>query len=79
MKTEEFMFGELVDSITTTNDADACAQLMHRTGQLLNMLDHCAKFHRKVLTAEYLGDVLEDLDYLQVKYSLPQPKYPALQ
>ena len=79
MKTEEFMFGEVVDSIITTNDADACAQLMHRTGQLLNMLSHCAQFHRKVLTAEYLGDVWEDLSYLQMKFNLPEPKHPAMQ
>lgn len=79
MKSEEFHLGELVDAITTTGDADATEQLMQRTGQFLNMLDHCAQFHRKVLTASYLGDVLEDLDYIQLKYGLPQPKHPALQ
>ena len=79
MKSEEFMFGELVDSINTLSDSDACAQLMERTGKLLNMIDHCAQFHRKVLTAEYLGDVWEDLTYLQMKHELPEPLHPALQ
>lgn len=79
MKTEEFHQGELVDAITTVDDADATAQLMHRTGLFLNMVQHCAHFHRSVLTAEYLGNVLEDLDYLQLKFGLPQPTHPALQ
>lgn len=79
MKTEEFMFGELVDSIITKDDADACAQLMERTGLYLNMVEHVAKFHRKVLTASYLGDVLNDIEELQLRYGLPQPTHPALQ
>lgn len=79
MKTEEFFMGQLVDAITTKDDADACAQLMERTGQYLNMVEHCAKFHRKVLSAGYLAEVLGDIDELQLRYGLPQPMHPALQ
>ena len=79
MKTEEFHGGELVDAILTVDDVDAHEQLMHRTGMFLNMLEHCAQFHRKVLTADYLGEVLDDIDHMQLKFGLPQPKHPALQ
>ena len=49
--------GEMVDAIATISDQDAHDQLMRRTGEFLNMLDHCARFHPQVITGEYLGDV----------------------
>lgn len=76
MRTDETHLGELLDAITTVDDADAHDQLMYRTGIFLNMLDHCARFHRGVLTAEYLGEVLGDFDHIQLKFGLPQPKHP---
>ena len=79
MRTDETHQGELIDSIITTDDANALEQLMHRTGMFLNMLDHCARFHRGVLTADYLGEVLDDLDHIQLRFGLPQPKHPAFQ
>lgn len=77
MKTtfEEFD-GDLVDAIATVSDEDAHDQLMRRTGEFLNMLDHCSRFHPSVVTGEYLGEVLEDLDYLQGKHQLPAPRHP---
>jgi hypothetical protein len=80
MKTStEQMEGVLVDAIATTNDANAHDQLMHRTGEFFNMLDHVARNHPKVITGEYLGDVLDDVDYIGLKYSLPEPIHPNLQ
>ena len=78
MKSEEFNLGELVDAIFTSSDGDACSQLGERTGLFLNMFAHCAKFHPKVLTAAYLGELFSDLDHLQMQYRLPQPKQPGM-
>lgn len=80
MKTmlEEFD-GDLVDAVVTVSDEDAHDQLMHRTGEFLNMLEHCARFHPSVITGAYLGDVLDDLDHLQIKFSLASPIHPSMQ
>lgn len=75
----EEMDGLLVDAIATVSDEDAHAQLMQRTGEFLNMLDHCARFHPRVITGDYLGDVLDDLDCLQAKHDLPAPVHPSMQ
>lgn len=72
----EELDGELVDAIATVSDEDAHDQLMRRTGEFLNMLDHCSRFHHKVVTAEYLGEVLEDLDHIQLRHGLPMPRHP---
>lgn len=80
MKTtlEEFD-GDMVDAIATVSDDDAHNQLMRRTGEFLNMLDHCARFHPKVITGEYLGDVLDDLNHLQIQHGLASPIHPSMQ
>lgn len=79
MKTSQEHFqGQLVDAIATCNDDDADAQLMHRTGEFLNMLDHVARFHPKVVTGEYLGEVLGDLEHIAIRHSLPEPINPHL-
>lgn len=75
----EMLEDVLVDAIFTATDADAHEQLMHRTGQFLNMLDHAARNHPRVITGEYLGDVFDDLHHLGTKYNLPDPVEPALQ
>lgn len=72
----EELDGELVDAIATVSDEDAHDQLMRRTGEYLNMLEHCSRFHPKVVTGEYLGEVWEDLDYIQRKHGLPMPQHP---
>ena len=69
----------LVDAIATVSDEDAHEQLMRRTGEFLNMLDHCARFHPQVITGDYLGDVLDDLDHLQMKHGMPAPVHPSMQ
>ena len=80
MKTSSETFeGELVDAIATVSDTDAHDQLMVRTGQFLNLLDHVARCHPKVITGDYLGDVLDDLDHLGIKYGLPDPVHPSEQ
>ena len=72
----EELDGELLDAIATVSDEDANDQLMRRTGEFFNMLDHCSRFHPSVVTAEYLGEVIEDLDHLQLKHQLPMPRHP---
>lgn len=80
MKTTfEEMDDLLVDAIATVSDEDAHEQLMRRTGEFLNMLDHCARFHPQVITGDYLGDVLDDLDHLQMKHGMPAPVHPSMQ
>ena len=80
MSTSKEVFnGELVDAIFTATDQDAYDQLMVRTGEFLNMLDHCARWHVQVVTGDYLGDVLDDLDHIRLKHNLPEPIHPAMQ
>lgn len=75
----EHLEGVLVDAIATGDDRDADDQLMHRTGEFLNMLDHVARNHPKVVTGEYLGEVISDLADIGTKYNLPEPVNPYLQ
>ena len=77
--TSEKYQDEWVDVIGTVDDTDAHEQLMRRTGEFFNMLDHVARNYPGVITGEYLGDVFDDLDHLGIRYNLPDPIHPAMQ
>lgn len=75
----EELDGDLLDAVVTVSDEDAHDQLMRRTGEFLNMLEHCARFHPQVVTGNYLGDVWDDLAHLALRFNLPDPIHPACQ
>jgi len=77
--TTEMQGMELLDAVFTHSEEDAHEQLMHRTGEFLNILDHVARNHPGVITGEYLGDVLDDVDHIALKYGLPEPVHPGMQ
>lgn len=67
----------VVHTILTRTDADAQQQLEEVTHQFLTMLDHVSRFHRAVITGEFIGSVLDEFDYLEVKYCWPRPTMPG--
>ncbi len=71
--TTEKLDGSVVFATFTRNDDEAREQLMMLTGQFLNMLEHVARFHPRVITAGYMWDVLDDLNVITVKFDLPDP------
>lgn len=67
----------VVHRILTLDDADALRQLDEVTHHFLAMLDHVSRFHRPVVTGDFLGSVLDELDHLEIKYGWPTPSMPG--
>jgi hypothetical protein len=78
-ETSETLDGVQVFTVFTADDNDAREQLMQFTGRFLDMLEHACRFHPAVVTGNYLGDVLDDLDHIQRQFDLPAPVHPACQ
>lgn len=65
-------------SILTRTDADAQQQLEESAHHFLAMLDHVSRFHRSVITSDFIGSLLDEFDYLEAKYGWPKPTLPGV-
>ena len=68
----------VVHKILTLTDADAQQQLDEATHHFLTMLDHVSRFHRGVITSDFIGSLLDEFCYLEVKYHWPNPTIPGV-
>lgn len=68
----------VVHSILTRTDADAQQQLEELAHHFLAMLDHVSRFHRSVITSDFIGSLLDEFDYLEAKYGWPKPTLPGV-
>lgn len=71
--------GELIGrAIITTSPVDAFNLLEETTGDFLAVLEHVSRNHPQVITPEYLGDLLDEMDYFEAKFGWPKPAFPGV-